>query len=546
MPAKEPSLAHSSWANWLPETDRAIVDEVLGVLGVEGEMQDLAHLLHLLPRLSLLARYVARFEIATGIPWLRWSESLASANTILAEQGIQASPLNRRGGNNPYLVGLAPLSACFTQPLDPKIEGQYLGLGAIFFAVLAMDKSGKREKFHAVADGLRMSRDTIYPAGRLLSLLPTPVRNSADFTDHVKSALPSVKASSDAKKENGRRFVNALTNLLGFLESTKPDREGGVIKPGNNIRQITPIRFPIDDPGGGSQWRPPGVISEVDITSSGIEDYPDLLMPPEAPLLFYTEDIDADTAEPAEAISEEGVAARARQTRYWLSRYYSITPVDRALLNPLERSRLVGALRRAMAPSVPFNDGLIACVISLSYFLGMDLGDILRLEFSHKSSLDPAAGIYRKPLLRPKSGYVPKDDEYQYYEEKPKVIDLALPKFVADYLGRLEQERKMPSLTTFNSATGLDPDVCLEKTKRFLDSLREHGRYQLYIERIRASLRNDLSAHCRNPVITYLLAGTEDQQAPMLSYYQAIRFEYLKQMYKESCQRLMAEEYKVF
>lgn len=548
MPVQYAPFAHSPWPDWLSEPDRAAVKEVLSILGTEGAPQDPGHLLHLFPRLSVLARYVEGFGAARGFPWLDWSESLAKASSILTNRGIQPASIRRRTGNS-YLVSIAPLSACFSQPADPKIEGRYLALSALLLAVLATDKSGNKEKFHSIADGLRMSRDTSYPAGRLLAQLPAPKLGSSEFVGQMKSALRILKNSAEAQEVNVRPFVDSLTKLLGILESTTGEWAATGDKPGNKKtrrrRQPTPLRLPVDEPGGESRWRPPGVIAEVDITPTDLDDDYDFLIPPEAPLLIYTEDIDAASAEAAEAISEEGVAARARQTRYWLSRYYNITPVDRSLLNPLERARLAGALRTAMATSAPLDEGLIACAISLSYFLGMDLGQVLRLEFSKKGNLDLAAGLYRKPLLRPESGFVPKEGEYQYYEETPAEIELALPKFVADYLRRLEQARKKSSRTTFDSVIGLDPDACLDEAKRFLESLREHGRYQLYIERIRASLRNDLSAHCRNPVITYLLAGTEDQQAPMLSYYQAIKIEYLRRVYAESCQRLMAEEYQV-
>lgn len=549
VPMEHKPVDHSSWRDWLTESDRISVEEVLSILGTEGASLVPERLPYLFPRLSMLARHVAEIGVANSLPWLRWSKSLESANSILDERGIKKAPLNN-WGNNPFLVGASPLSACLTQSLDPKLKKQYLVVAALLLAVLATDTSGSKKKFHAIADTLRNSRHTSYSSGRLLSQLPAGAQNDSDFPMQVESSLARLKATPDAQTANGKRFVNAITKLLRHLESIDSASAGDGDKPGNKRKrrrgQPVPLRLPVDEPVDGVRWRPPGMIAEVDVTYPGEDDEPGLPTTPESPLLTYTENLDVELDEPTEAISEEGVAARARQTRYWLSRFYSITPVDRALLTPLERGRLVVELRAAMAISAALDEGFVACVLALSYFLGLEVQEILALEFSRKGDLDPFAGIYKKPLLRPENSYVPEEDDFQYYEETPSNIELVLPKFVTNYLTRLDQKRKAPSRTSFGSVIGLDPDVCLEEAKRFLEPVREQGRYQIYIERIRASLRNDLSAHCRNPVITYLLAGTADQQAPMLAYYQGIRVDYLKKAYEEACQRLLAEEYQVF
>lgn len=115
---------HSSWRDSVTESDRISVEEVLSILGTEGASLVPERLPYLFPRLSMLARHVAEIGVANSLPWLRWSKSLESANSILDERGIKKAPLNN-WGNNPFVVGASPLSACLTQSLDPKLKNLY-------------------------------------------------------------------------------------------------------------------------------------------------------------------------------------------------------------------------------------------------------------------------------------------------------------------------------------------------------------------------------------------------------------------------------------
>lgn len=460
--------------------------------------------------------------------WEPWFNGLQAAQAYVRAEALEMKGGTGRAGN-PLggSLNLYPNAACLIQDPRYSILKQYQGFCVLLLVSLILNASreGSAESFRSISTVLRRAATDIGTLRvRVLGNLPAfdpenaeqSLSNLEKEIDHQLDGVPNGREANQT-----RELLAALRRLVAPRIKRSGTGHSGNVGEGTTTEKppagehgpTRPLHTPSEpvDTGGS---RPP-VSSEVDVEPEG---------GPKGP---STEPQDlrirAQAKIEEEPLSREGLLAEARQIGAWFNSSSRRVPVDRSLLNPIER-RLVSARLHEEIGEHGTECG--AYLLALIYLTGLNLKSILESKTSSGGPL--VDGIYRRKIIVPPDGFKPKNSG-DAWVNPAQHVDLPLPPLIGDLLPRSNNPRSV----TLGQALGMDETTAESLIGRELEILRKDGQYPgIHRQRIPAQLGAVLSAYEREPAITYYLAGGANP--PALIYYDAIAPEILAEAYQRA------------
>jgi len=252
------------------------------------------------------------------------------------------------------------------------------------------------------------------------------------------------------------------------------------------------------------------------------------LEPPVATPILLNKDVDDTCA------SEEEVEARARESRLWVARHQQLVSTSTVRLTQLERRHFVRQLLASIG-SASQRESLAAAILLLMYVTGRTREEVLSMTIGVGGVIRPG-GVYVRNLNTPTDGYQPSDELLPSLLPTVDSLKLRLPAVLLSWTAPLSDTSPQP----LSERLGIAPDTASAWVAATLHHLRDGGRYQrIRLERIGPALSVELTLTYRNPVVTYLLSGSETQAPPMLSYYVAPPVDYLASAYGTVVKKLL-------
>lgn len=479
---------------------------------------------NLVETISAITEHLNMRELVEESIWNRWWAGFESARLLVESSGQgKVAGTGRAGHPMGGFFSRYPICSCLLFKAPLQVRSQYLGLCALLVASLLVeaDDGGARHRLAEVATELRVAAmDATGPRGRLLASLPAvDTQEQLLWQATVLRALEEKLVDSTTGVKE-RRLAREISWLLTEGEVLRQRARQGRPAEGREPSQpalglSSPDEFE-DTPGD----EPPTV--SATIQQESFEPRERTSGEPSDPYLRATAE------ETDEAISPEGLDADLQRSGFWLIRHRRLTPVDRQLLNPVERLLLARFLDGALSSSEVAPSILI---LGLMYVTGQDTRFLLSAELGRTFT----GATYRKQLVMPRDGYRPRGEGKNTWSAPSTTIELPLPASIARAMTPLVGSRRRLLL----DALGVKAQEVNRGIGEILVKLRDNGRYGIHLARVQSQLKADLSANERDPVIAYQLAGSKEEQSPTLLYYSALPLAVLTKAYSRALRRLL-------
>jgi|LSQX01.2.fsa_nt_gb hypothetical protein len=434
----------------------------------------------------------------------------------IAPSGPDRNPLNRNFSQYPICSYLLQVS-------HHETTSQSDGIKLAFLHTMLQRSSDHKLTKHA--NDLRIATR---PQSQELEILKSLPEFAADFIDYHKNLRNTVA-------QKARSGPSALLHSLRTLLELAPVRRlSSASQP--NIKSAAPASAPkgIDitsristgyittfesQVGSATEGEPP----EFDDIITTIFDLDDSLS-----------DADPELLSPL-LLSEASADFEARKSEYWLRRHDRLVPTDFGRFTILERRHLATYIKTEIC-SPDAEQRIAAGLIGTMYVTGIGLNTLLQTLIGPDRTLSNS-GIYIREIHRPTGAFTPSEAQLADLQSLATRLLLPLPEPIASWIS---------SHCTFE-ATQLGDRLCLSSDtatnliKEALRKLRTYTNLQrIRLERIPAALALETTLAYQDPLITYLLASTEQQAPPKLAYYAAYPTKLLVESYTEVTGRMLS------
>lgn len=433
---------------------------------------------------------------------------------LVAPSGPDRNPLNRNFSQYPVCSYLLQIS-------HHETTSQSDGVKLIFLHAIINRPSDHKLTTHA-----NTLRITTRPQSQELGLLRSLPEFAEDFFDYQKQLRNTVN-------QKVRSGPSALLHTLRTLLDISPVRRLSHVSQPNtkspaptpksiDITNITPtghITVFESQAGNATEGEPPEldeIITTIfDLDSSLSDADPELLSP--------------------SLLSETAADFETRKSEYWLRRHDRLVPTDFGRFTILERRHLATYIKTEIC-SPDAEQRIAAGLIGTMYVTGIGLNTLLQTLIGPDRTLSNS-GIYIREIHRPTGAFTPSEAQLADLQSLATRLLLPLPEPIASWIS---------SHCTFE-ATQLGDRLCLSSDtatnliKEALRKLRTYTNLQrIRLERIPAALALETTLAYQDPLITYLLASTEQQAPPKLAYYAAYPTKLLVESYTEVTGRMLS------
>jgi hypothetical protein len=169
----------------------------------------------------------------------------------------------------------------------------------------------------------------------------------------------------------------------------------------------------------------------------------------------------------------------------------------------------------------------LALCIGLINTTGKELERLLRWRSGAAFTI---SGKFLRTWETPENAYRPNNEEVHAYHETIDRLWLPFPEAISGLLRELCEGSDDLQLSQYLSATEKDLDEEINQTLR---AWSENGRYRLIRVRLGAAVRTEAAIRFQNPLVTYLLTGSDSHSAPLIQYYAALPESYLQACWTE-------------
>lgn len=413
----------------------------------------------------------------------------------IAPSGPDRNPLNRNFSQYPICSYLLQVSHHETTSQSDGIKLAFLH---------AMLQRSSDHKLTKHANDLRIATR---PQSKELETLKSLPEFAADFIDYHKELSNTVIQ----KIQSG---PSALLHSLRTLLELAPIRRLSSASQ-SNVKSPAPAPKSIDTTsrtptgyittfesqiGSATEGEPP----EFDDIITTIFDLDDSLL-----------DADSELLSPS-LLSEAAADFEARKSEYWLRRHDRLVPTDFGRLTVLERRHLATYIKTGI--SSPHAEQRIAAgLIGTMYATGMALNTLLETPIGPDKTFSNS-GVYIRDIHRPLGAFTPSQTQLLDLQPLATRLVLPLPEPIAGWVASLCDFE----IALLGDRLNLTADTATALVKAALRDLRAHTNLQrIRLERIPAALALETTLAYQDPLITYLLASTDQQAPPKLAYYAA-------------------------
>lgn len=427
----------------------------------------------------------------------------------IAPSGPDRNPLNRNFSQYPICSYLLQVS-------HHEATSQSDGIKLAFLHTMLQRSSDHKLTKHA--NDLRIATR---PQSQELEILKSLPEFAADFIDYHKNLRNTVA-------QKARSGPSALLHSLRTLLELAPVRRlSSASQP--NIKSAAPASAPkgIDitsristgyittfesQVGSATEGEPP----EFDDIITTIFDLDDSLS-----------DADPELLSPL-LLSEASADFEARKSEYWLRRHDRLVPTDFGRLTVLERRHLVTYIQTGIS-SPDTEQRIAAGLIGVMYVTGMALNTLLETPIGPDKTFSHS-GVYIRDIHRPLGAFTPSQTQLLDLQPLATRLVLPLPEPIAGWVSSLCDFE----IALLGDRLNLTADTATALVKTALRDLRAHTNLQrIRLERIPAVLALETTLAYQDPLITYLLASTDQQAPPKLAYYAAYPAKSLVRCYTE-------------
>lgn len=423
------------------------------------------------------------------------------------------------------------VAALFLQPINHASLAPLTNLVKVCLCSLL---ANPREDIQAASHTLRVfiAKNPLHSA--LFKRLPAQVRYP-EFRESLSKLLPTLSIAEWPSNE--QNLVRALKKLsqLGSVRLPGKRPMGGDGLPTHEIPPLPSLNRP-------KGWRNLSLVDNwPDLPPSGLVGTIEITAPdaaegeaPEFTTIFMADEQTPEDQATELPLSLAATDAAAEESRHWLSRHQRLVPGDLGRFTPLERKALVKHLLTHLHSPDNLSQ-VTAGLLGLMYCLAKDLDSVLNLRLGQGGDLD-ATGMFRRQIRQPTGAYVPPVSLSNRLITNQAYLELPLPPPLTEWVSA----RFSPFSGTIRDAIGISTTKIKESISDTMEALRDRSRFQrIRIERIPAALPLELTLATHDPAVTYLLAASTQQAAPMLSYYTRYPVEKLVRIYIEVTRKMM-------
>ena len=173
-----------------------------------------------------------------------------------------------------------------------------------------------------------------------------------------------------------------------------------------------------------------------------------------------------------------------------------------------------------------------ATLAALVLALGVPATEVPRLPLANRVGVHgiDSHGRWVRPVYRPAKSWSVPDAARRLVQDHAGSLALALPPSLQLALASLGQGR--PRAETIGALLDIAPDRAIDILSSWLDSLREvHPAARLTHGRLARALRVEVVALAGNDAAVHFLVATQEDIAPMASYYTAVSTARLEDVY---------------
>ncbi len=411
-----------------------------------------------------------------------------------------------------------PLPAFFIQPADSYIAQQAEGLKLLFLTALLQKLPN-----HELTAVSNLLRNAIGPGSKKITFIKLlPEMTDSGFTVYLNSLANSVNAENLTSDKSNYELLSSIARLLYIVP--KPLYRPKVYPP-------KPIDLPVKLPFpnlGGDQLKPGNLAIHKILGADHIHgESPDFIN-----LATLVAGTDGSSTEPAANFELE---QQTQESKYWLTRHEKIVPTDLGRFTMPERLRFAQFIHDKVNSGAA-EDKLVGGLVGCMFITGLPLKSLLNCTLGD-GQIFSQGGTYHRKIRLPVDAFSPAENQLNYLEKFTDDLYLQLPDPIATWISSLCAAN---TIETVSQRLGTNYESAKVQIYSELDILRDKSRFQrIRPERIPAALAIETTLMFRDPTITFLLAATENQSAPKLSYYVTHSVKDLAVFYKQVSNKMV-------
>jgi hypothetical protein len=464
--------------------------------------------------------------------------SLDEAARLGRAAGLEILQLNARTGAK----GNYPLALPLTYMVPDLQEGQETAFH-VFRAIFIFDLLDSNPQIplswrDKVATQLELATKQVGERRKLVTQIQfKPGDNLDDRLIALRVALEHRLQNVRDKSSDEALLIQALVVLLGSkarLHTNRKPQGGAPSTSGgtrfgswSGVRLISDIdiRDP-DFPGPAIEGVVEVVDEELEVDDSE-DDHPD-------PKYLFLSDPAVEGGGDFQPPLED-LEVNAKRSARWVASSLALTRSAAQHWNTIERTRFLRKWQSLVENPDRSRRELALC-IGLIYTTGKELESLLRWRSGADFTI---SGKFLRTWETPENAYRPNTEEVHAYQETIDRLWLPFPEAISGLLRELCEGSDDLQLFQYLSATEKDLDEEINQTLR---AWSENGRHRLIRVRLGAAVRTEAAIRFQNPLVTYLLTGSEGHSAPLIQYYAALPESYLQACWAEIMDYLFRHE----
>jgi hypothetical protein len=448
----------------------------------------------------------------------RWLEALKAVKNA-AENGkeggwpvlaVTSSSGNPLGGNFNYALAAFILQT----PAYPDLEKIVFGIKCLFISVLI-----QKPIHHGLGEISKIFRRELRGSPNSYKFLHLLPEFSHDVPSVYFTELQDVIETLD-KYENDKNIDELLKRIKNLLLRNFKD-----FSP--EIKKIAPLQshstIVIDESSDKPQENNNLLLISRILKTKNRQ----IAEPPDC--------VDLVTIEDREDDSIIEIDTKIKESNFWLRRHHKLVPSDWGRLNEAERQKLIQFVSKNIK-SQNTSERNSAGLIGLIYLTGCKLENLLHCSVG-KDQVFSIGGIYRREIRLPADAWTSSEEQNEYFEDSAKELVLQLPDFISEFVSNLCTD----DISSIGDVLALDLEAAIALVKNALVIMREGRLYdRITLDRLHTALAIEVSLMFQDPVVTFQLASSSNQAAPMLGYYVAHKVEKLVQCYSKITEQMVS------
>lgn len=434
-----------------------------------------------------------RLHVESGLPEWEFSQRRAGTRNLLS------------GKLQQYKIA----AFLFHDPASPEVAEVFFGLKCLLVSIVIQNPNN-----HRLALTAELFRGSDDPSVFMV-LRKLPSISSKSFSEYYVELNDALEAlQKNELKENERLILTRIANLVSkYREYYRPT-----------------IDFPLpgdENPTPALEGDTPELVDGLPIINKIRRFRKRFMKGKERPRGSAPVPVDFIDIEGSDDETELDVEIHLNETKYWLRRLSNVVPTDTRRFLPLERKHLINWLEFKLA-SPKRNDKLSAGLVGLIYFTGQPLKELMKYGVGESQTLSQG-GLYIRKILRPDDSWIADDEHREFFEEIAEEQELHLPKLIEPWVSSLCTNQG----STLADSLKVNLEQAGELVKKALMDIRGNGLYdRITYDRLHLALKIETTLQYQDSVITYLLASTPSEGAPVPSYYVAYNTDKLASCYQ--------------